>query len=573
MPVVDPATILAEIAPENVPLASPPAESNYRAADMQGIACAFCEKFSFTGVRAAQFADTTAEIPVGVCDQWEANVDGVHICDRFASGMPTFDSEGNEQWDFTSADDRVLHEIYMASSPQSESDGLVIKDILRTGEWDATPTDKGKLARKMKIVRDGISNPREGVIAMAELVANFKERVIRRVQIPLSDDDQDHKNITRVNTGFVEDIWIEDGEDGISRLRASMNFTEPDVREKVLRGTYSDVSCGIPLGVKRGAKNYGAVLEHVCITNRPFIDGLGEFIAASDTLGNVDVCHYVLAPEPSPDEPGSIDEPVFLGVRLAQVQDALDVQLGLSNSYRAIDVADDRAVVTNSVAQQTWFVPYTVTDAHTIALAAVPQWAIQQDEGKTDEPPVKAAPRSESIEGKLEQARRARGLRLSLTSDHNEQEDNMPQFAMDLLEGVELSDDQRTALQSVLDDNAALRSRNREGEATLRVEELKALGLSDKPGFLKLYRQVYLADDTQPAVILLSDDGKQKRGLSAVEILDLALDSLKGEDGKVSLSEQHLDTGGQKPPTDASGEQKPLDERVSEAREFLGLKK
>ena len=53
---------------------------------------------------------------------------------------------------------------------------------------------------------------------MAELVENFKANAIPNVQIPLSDDDDDHKNIAAVNTGFVRDLWIEDDEDGEAKL-------------------------------------------------------------------------------------------------------------------------------------------------------------------------------------------------------------------------------------------------------------------------------------------------------------------------------------------------------------------
>ena len=48
---VSPREILHEISPANIPLTEPPAVANYRPADMQGVSCAFCSKFAFTGLR------------------------------------------------------------------------------------------------------------------------------------------------------------------------------------------------------------------------------------------------------------------------------------------------------------------------------------------------------------------------------------------------------------------------------------------------------------------------------------------------------------------------------------------
>lgn len=144
------------------------------------------------------------------------------------------------------------------------------------------------------------------------------------------------------------------------------------------------------------------------------------------------------------------------------------------------------------------------------------------------------------------------------------------------LDGVELSalpEQARAQIQSILDENASLRGENRESKADSRIEELKAipgLNLADRPGALKLYRQVMLADDGGPAIILFSDDEEEKRQpLTALAILDRFIDGLKaGAD--VQLSDQHFASGNDtKPPLNASRESKPLDERVAETKEAL----
>lgn len=142
------------------------------------------------------------------------------------------------------------------------------------------------------------------------------------------------------------------------------------------------------------------------------------------------------------------------------------------------------------------------------------------------------------------------------------------------LDGVELSDEQRAAIQNVLDENVKLKGENRESKVEKRITELSELGLSERPGALKLYRQVFLSDDGGPALVLLSDDGQEKERLTARDILDRFIEAVKGSDGKVVLSDQALVSGNDiKPPNTAEGEnQKPLEDRVAEAKQALGVR-
>ena len=300
---VNPMEILREVNPQSVPADAPPDVANYRDAEMQGIACAFCAKFSLEGFRPRTGDGDNMGLPVGYCHQWESNVDGWGICNSYASGMPSFDQDGREVWDMD--DSPMMAEIHFATGAVEESEGFVVKEILRTGEWPVIPTAGGMVKKPLKVIRDGTSSKEDGVIAISELMSNFKAGIPQRVQVPLSDEDNDHKNTTRLNTGFVRDLWILDETD-TSKLVAKIQFTEPDVRDKVLRGTYDDVSCGIPWNMKVRGQQFGACLEHVCITNRPFIDGLGPFLAMSDGDQHVkvEIAHFgaVTAPGTETDE-------------------------------------------------------------------------------------------------------------------------------------------------------------------------------------------------------------------------------------------------------------------------------
>ena len=79
-----------------------------------------------------------------------------------------------------------------------------------------------------------------------------------------------------------------------------------------------------------------------------------------------------------------------------------------------------------------------------------------------------------------------------------------------------------------------------------------------------------LSDDGGAAVVLLSD-GEDKEKLTAIEILDRALDALKTDDGQVALSDQALVSGNDNPPPADASEELALDDRVSEVKKALGL--
>lgn len=584
---VNPMDILRDVNPQAVPADAPPDVANYRDAEIQGAACAFCAKFTMEGLKPDP--ENEAGLPVGYCHQWESNVDGWKICDYFTSGMPSFDHNGREVWDM--GDSPMMSEIHFATGAVEESEGFVVKEILRTGEWPVIPTAGGLIKKPLRVIRDGTSSKNDGVISMSELLAHFKAGIPHRVQVPLSDEaNNDHKNSTRLNTGFVRDLWIKD-EDSTSKLVAKIHFTEPDVREKVLRGTYDDVSCGIPWDLKVRGQQFGACLEHVCITNKPFIDGLGPFLALSDGEEHVEVAiaHFgavatadpesqeteteppegETAPEETetpPAEPPSAHDavpPSFNELR-TMVIGALGLQLGLGSDYEVADIRSEMAIVRNRIANVTWSVPFTFEqDGRNLSVAPIADWVQEEGQTEAEPPPTQLS--------ELERARQLRELRLSQPSTNSKGGPPMSTLSLD---GVELSDEQRAAIQNVLDENAKLKGENREGKVEKRIAELSDLGLNERPGALKLYRQVFLSDDGGAAIVLLSDDGKEKERLTALDILDRFIEAVKGSDGKVVLSDQALVSGNDiKPPSNAEGEvQKPLEDRVAEAKSALGLK-
>ena len=492
----------------------------------------------------------------------------------------------NLEWDF-SDEEKSFAEIYFSSETDSDTDGFVIKEILRTGEWSSRPTSAGLLKKPLKIVKDGKSNSKEGVISLSEIVENFKLGAIPNVQIPLSDDENEHKNTTRLNTGYVRDIWIVDNDEG-SKLVAKMEFTEPDIKEKVLRGTYSDVSCGIPFAINSQDKSYGPCLEHVAITNKPFVDGLGPFIAASNSDNSeVEIIHFSLEENETKssevseesDNDSNDQQQLFDSNKFIQMGNSALVNSFPSNTTFTIGNVQFNPsnssgfyLVTDTTSKTSWTVPYEVTTTPHVSVQLSPkvEWIVT-DEGEEDAPVVEAtAPRQPSDRDGLEAAQSLREIRLSEPAITTKEAKNMPTMTREELDRLDLSDEQRAAFQTILEENVELSAKAREASADERISELEEMGFKEKPGFLKFYREVMLSDDSGPAVVLLSDS-EQKESMTALEILDRAIESLS-TDGKIILSDQALVSGNDDPPPADASEEVSLEDRVAGVKEALGLK-
>jgi hypothetical protein len=486
-----------------------------------------------------------------------------------------------------------IAEVHLAGTSQEEHDGLVRKVVLRTGSWPCIPTSGGLVNKPLQIIRDGKSDKDKGIIALSELVENFG-KVGQRVQIPLTDtDSNDHKNQLRLNTGFVKNLFIVD-EDGCSKLVADMDFTEPDVKDKVLRGTFADVSCGIPWEFSsRGAK-YGAFLEHVCITNRPFIDDLGPFLALSDGNEGAEVIHFAGSdPDPEPVTVPKIEyRDPFGGLSLKAVLEQAEnaVPDALKETFVVRDVRSNGIVIVNDEQKMSWLVPFVIEEGK--LASKIDGWSLlDYQEPASPQPPAPASPEApeppptpvapeqpessgDPVDKELEAARQQRNLRLGAVaaSQTPMKEATMP-LTREELEALNLSDlpeGQRAVFQKLLNENSTLTLSSREAEANTRVNELEELGLKDFPGALKLYRQVYLGDDGGPAVVVLSDDGKTKESKTALSILDDFIEAIKGQSGKVVLSDQAvLVPDDKKPPETPEGEKAPLADRVAAAKVAL----
>lgn len=179
---------------------------------------------------------------------------------------------------FLSGDDEA--ELYCAGDAPVERDGLIWKTVLREGTWKRNPIAgaKGPLVINEEFMDD--------------LIAAFADNAWEFVTIPLT-----HADRVDENTGYVRALEKYTGEDGKARLRCGFEFTEPEVKAKVMRGSIANVSVGVGFNLERteDGKKYPRVLKHVALTNAPWINGLPTFDKEKLAAGKMDVSEVSVA--------------------------------------------------------------------------------------------------------------------------------------------------------------------------------------------------------------------------------------------------------------------------------------
>lgn len=263
-----------------------------------------------------------------------------------------------------------LAELFLSGPSSTDEDGHVWKTIMREGFWNVSPSSEGGKARPIKVVAEGPSDARNLILSMAELKENFENGAVEHVTIPAS-----HKDTVLENTGFIRKLRFGKDEQGRTTLEAAMDFTEPDVKEKALRGTIANTSAGVLFDYihKESGKKFRSVLAHAALTNRPWLNGMKPFgVNASDDLKVIgfseDQTDTSERREEMPDTPeydfkalGFADE--------AELKAALEERKSLKAKDRERDVAD---------LCQKW-----QSEGVSPALAAEAQAIMMSDEGAT----------------------------------------------------------------------------------------------------------------------------------------------------------------------------------------------
>lgn len=157
-----------------------------------------------------------------------------------------------------------------------EDANLLWAPILRSGTLAMRPGPGGqKIAEPLVFVPGHSDDPRKE-IGLEDLLDAFNEGAVQHVTLPTT-----HENDVLSNTGYIEGMRIDDStmRPGEKVLMGAHRFTEPDVLGKVERGSIANRSCGILYDFTNTETGsvYPAVVEHVCMTNRPWVPGMEPY--------------------------------------------------------------------------------------------------------------------------------------------------------------------------------------------------------------------------------------------------------------------------------------------------------
>jgi hypothetical protein len=295
-----------------------------------------------------------------------------------------------------SQEPQMLAEMFFDGSSEDVrlgEDGLIYKTLLREGEWKYSPgPGQVPINKPIKVVRDGISDGRSRVISMQELKSNFDNKIKDHVTIPLS-----HDNKVDENTGYIREVRIGKDESGRAILEAGFDFTEPEIKGKVERGTIANTSAGVLFDYihKESGKKFNAILDHAALTNSPWLNGMKPFgVEASENLQVV-----AFSEENKPNKSGGEIVPETTTTETETVtttEDTLFEKLGLSEDevtarlkeYEDLKAKDKKHAVDAQI--QEWqdkgVAPAVLTEAKAILMADSGEVAINLSEDGSSKP-------------------------------------------------------------------------------------------------------------------------------------------------------------------------------------------
>jgi hypothetical protein len=156
-------------------------------------------------------------------------------------------------------------------------DGLIWAPILRSGTLACRPDPTAPNGRKnepLVFVGGHAGGPSE--IGLQDIVDAFNDNAVQHVTIPKT-----HKNDEFENTGFIKQMKIVDStvRPGEKVVLAGHEFLDADAEARVERGLIANRSCGILHGYQNTetGKTYPHVVEHVALTNKPWVTGMAPY--------------------------------------------------------------------------------------------------------------------------------------------------------------------------------------------------------------------------------------------------------------------------------------------------------
>lgn len=154
--------------------------------------------------------------------------------------------------------------------------------MIREGQWAVRPGPAGQKKKSPLKVVAGHSKNQRKEIGLQDLIDAFNDGAVEYVTVP-----ETHENKTLENTGFISGMKIAKAPIQTGPKKGQMaptlfggyHFTSSKAKEKVSEGSVAGRSCGILydyVNTETG-KKYPAVIEHVCLTNKPWITGMIPF--------------------------------------------------------------------------------------------------------------------------------------------------------------------------------------------------------------------------------------------------------------------------------------------------------
>jgi hypothetical protein len=422
------------------------------------------------------------------------------------------------------------------SDPRVQLDdaGLLWKPVLRTGEWKTGPNGRPL------VVIPGRSPDQMKAIGMQDIVDNFDK--IEHVTIPLSHDDRLDEN-----QGFVRRLKIHKADDGTSYLMAAHDFTEPDAKEKVQRGTWPNTSVGLEFDYQHketGAK-IPVVLKHVALTHRPWINRLTPFgVTASEDI-DYTVSSVEFSEAKTDDQLAHFDITAWSGGALKPEQIRAKIAESLGADHTILDVAHNRALVKNGDKQ--FIVNYSVADGN-VAVDPKDSWQEHSSPAPSSPAPtptpdniIPTVPPKEPTAVTPTETPEVKALREQLAAAE--------------------ADRQRMATQLSEQANqlTTLSEKDKKRDAEEWLSDLRGMGLSEENGctaFLVKVRNFAISDEGK-AVINFSEDGRDAAPvpMTVTQALKALLSELPTDDktGALKLGLSTIATD----PLNVSGSTKP----------------
>ena len=187
-----------------------------------------------------------------------------------------------------SADDDLTLEIFIRDGlgepiqMADGEDGLIWAPILRSGTHAMRPGPYGEKLKEPLIIVPGVASDPHKEIGLENLYNSFKAGAVQHVTIPTT-----HDNGVLENNGYIVDMRIDDSakHPGEKVLMGAHKITEPDVLGRLQRGSVANRSCGILhdyVNTETGDR-YPQVIEHVALTNKPWVRGMPAYGDLSET--------------------------------------------------------------------------------------------------------------------------------------------------------------------------------------------------------------------------------------------------------------------------------------------------